>query len=120
MSMQENGGLVKLAAPKCVCYFGSMCLGPMRQVIMQGVGLIAFLVAFLRLAVGQQLRSPYAAPAPPAEALAYPCPPAPELPRTLVLNGYYSDANHSVVDLDRKAAYEAAAQSLELFVKRIT
>lgn len=54
------------------------------------------------------------------QALAAPCPEAPPALRDMQGNGYYSDKNHSIVDLALKAKNEAAAKPFTDFADQIS
>ncbi len=70
-------------------------------------------------ASAETLKSPWRAVAANAAGPAFPCAPAPALPKILLFNGYYVDAHHSVVDPQAKASYEKASRENELFLRRV-
>ena len=82
-------------------------------------------ISFFLLTIGctiapaASLRSPWGGVPIDPNAPTVDCAPASPLPKVLVYNGYYTDAHHSVVDPEAKAAYEAASGANEVFVKRI-
>jgi len=68
---------------------------------------------------GTGLRSPWDGVAVAVTKAAYACPAVQALPRDLVMDPYYSDAQYSVADPAKKAAYEAAAAAPELFGRQV-
>jgi poly(beta-D-mannuronate) lyase len=59
------------------------------------------------------LRSPWDQPVSAGKTkAAFPCPTPPQLPVTLAVSDYYTDAAHSVVDPKRKQAYDDATRNL--------
>lgn len=78
--------------------------------------LVAGVLASLASAHAERLRSPWDAttitpPITPTDA-PYNCPAPPAFTKTIDAEGYYSDANHSIIDPAKKAAYEKADADL--------
>jgi len=69
---------------------------------------------------GSGLRSPWDGTQVAVTRAAYACPAVQALPRDLVMDPYYSDAQYSVVDPVKKAAYEIAAAVPEQFGRQVT
>ena len=78
-----------------------------------------WLVPVCLTAPAETLRSPWGVVPVDAKAPTVACAPAAPLPKILVFNGYYIDANHSVIDPRAKAAYETASRANEMFVRRV-
>ncbi|MBV8632411.1 MAG: poly(beta-D-mannuronate) lyase, partial [Silvibacterium sp.] len=60
----------------------------------------------------ERLRSPWDSPAITPTDLPYDCPAPPAFTNTIDAESYYTDANHSVIDPAKKAAYERADEPL--------
>ncbi len=78
--------------------------------------ILATVLMFATVTQGQAapaLRSPWDEPVSAVKAqAAFPCPMPPQLPATLTMSDYYTDAAHSIIDPKRKQAYDDATSNL--------
>ncbi|MFK0161577.1 alginate lyase family protein [Rhizobium sp. NPDC090279] len=85
--------------------------------------LLAVLLAFAHATPGQAataLHSPWDTPVSASKTqTAFICPGAPQLPVTLKLSDYYTDAAHSIVDPVRKQAYDEATHNLRSAMRAV-
>ncbi len=80
---------------------------PLIHRLVFALGILALLVASLS-AHAQQLRSPWDDHPVTLTDVPYDCPQAPPFAKTLDVEGYYTDAHHSVIDPGKKEAEEKA------------
>jgi poly(beta-D-mannuronate) lyase len=74
--------------------------------------LVAGVLASLGAAHAERLRSPWDSTNITPTDAPYNCPAPPAFTKTIDAEGYYTDANHSIIDPARKAAYEKADADL--------